>query len=110
MERPTTETWVTPIGRPVSTNTAACLVHIYPTGSTMGTRYPLSDKPLLIGRGEDCDVRIPDHSVSRKHARIEPLPEGVRVTDLGSTNGTFVNDRMIQGTVELRDGDYLRAG
>src|SRR5687768_10817816 len=106
MEKPVTETWVTPIRRPVSTNSSACLVHIYPTGATMGQRYALGDALLLIGRGEDCDIRIPDHSVSRKHARIEPAPDGVQVTDLGSTNGTFVNDRMIQGTVLLHDGDY----
>jgi two-component system cell cycle response regulator len=110
MEKPITETWVTPIRRPVSTNNGACLVHIYPTGSSMGTRYALSDKLLQIGRGEDCEIRISDHSVSRKHARVEPMVEGVNVTDLGSTNGTFVNDRMIQGTVPLRDGDYLRVG
>jgi two-component system cell cycle response regulator len=110
MEKPITETWVTPLRRPVSTNSSSCLVHIYPTGSAMGLRYMLSDKALLIGRGEDCDVRIHDHSVSRKHARIDPVPDGFNVADLGSTNGTFVNDRMIEGTVPLRDGDYLRVG
>src|SRR5436190_7052618 len=99
LEKPVTETWVTPIRRPVSNNSSACLVHIYPTGSSMGTRYALSDKVLQIGRGEDCEIRIPDHSVSRKHARVEPALDGVSVTDLGSTNGTFVNDRMIQNTV-----------
>lgn len=110
MEKPVTETWVTPIRRPVSNHSSACLVHIYPTGSTMGTRYTIAEKPLLLGRGEDCDVRIPDHSVSRKHARIELSSDAMNITDLGSTNGTFVNDRMIQGTVSLRDGDYLRVG
>src|SRR5262245_10851698 len=110
MEKPTTETWVTPLRRPVSTNSNACLVHIYPTGTAMGTRYTLSDKALQVGRGEDSDIRIQDHSVSRKHARIEAGKDGVRVTDLGSTNGTFVNDRMIEGTIPLHDGDYLRIG
>jgi diguanylate cyclase (GGDEF)-like protein len=110
MEKPITETWVTPIRRPVSTNSAACLVHIYPTGASMGTRYALGEKPLQIGRGEDCEIRIPDHSVSRKHCRVDPEAGTVSVTDLGSTNGTFVNDRMIQGTISLHDGDYLRVG
>ena len=76
----------------------------------MGMRYALAEKPLAIGRGEDCDIRISDHSVSRRHARIETTAEGVSVTDQGSTNGTFVNDRMIQGTVSMQDGDYLRIG
>ena len=60
-----TETWVTAPERPVSiTNRSACLVHIYPTGAGMGTRYPLGDTPLVLGRGSDCEIRINDHSVS----------------------------------------------
>src|SRR3954468_6589492 len=60
-----TETWVTVPERPVSmTNRNACLVHIYPTGPGMGSRYTLADAPLVIGRGSDCDIRINDHSVS----------------------------------------------
>ena len=72
-----TETWVTAPERPISTTSRhACLVHIYPTGPGMGTRYELSDKSLVIGRGADCDIRINDHSVSRRHARIQPGPDG----------------------------------
>ena len=110
MEKVTTETWVTPPRRPTATSQNACLVHIYPTGTNMGQRYPLGETPLVIGRGEDCDVRIQDHSVSRKHARIEPAQDGVFVSDLVSTNGTFINDRAIGGTVLIHDGDYLRIG
>ncbi len=110
MDKPITETWVTPLRRPVSTNTNACLVHIYPTGASMGKRFTLTDKPLLIGRGEDCDIRIHDHAVSRRHSRVECGKCGVAVTDLGSTNGTFVNDGMIEGTTTLQDGDCLRIG
>jgi diguanylate cyclase (GGDEF)-like protein len=111
MEKVTTETWVTPIRRPVSTtNRNACLVHIYPTGMNMGQRYELTEKELIVGRGEESDIRIADHSISRRHARIEPSAKGVMVKDLGSTNGTFVNDRPIDGVTMLHDGDYLRVG
>ena len=110
MDKVTTETWVTPIRRPVVGDRQACLVHIYPTGSNMGRRYSLSDHSLVVGRGEDCDIRIQDHSVSRKHARIESTADGIFVSDLMSTNGTFVNDRTIDGTTVLHDGDYLRIG
>ncbi|MFL5342081.1 MAG: diguanylate cyclase [Gemmataceae bacterium] len=110
MEKVTTETWVTPIRRPIASGRQACLVHIYPTGSNMGQRYALCDNSLVVGRGEDCDVRIQDHSVSRKHARIESTADGTFVSDLMSTNGTFVNDRLIEGTAALHDGDYLRIG
>ncbi len=105
-----TETWVTAPRRPVSkSSNEACLVHIYPTGPNMGTRYPLGANPLVLGRGEDCDIRINEHSVSRKHARIEPSNSGFYVCDLQSTNGTFVND-VPSAMSTLKDGDYLRIG
>lgn len=109
-EKPLTETWVAPLRRAAVKDTPAYLVHIYPVGAMMGTRYVLKDKPLLIGREHDCNVCIPEHSVSRRHARIEMTPEGVVVTDLGSTNGTFVNDEPVRGPTRLADGDYLRVG
>lgn len=88
----------------------ACLVHIYPTGSTMGKRYVLSRTlPMIIGRGADCTIRVEETSVSRKHVKIEPTKDGYRVEDLGSLNGTFINDIQIKSQI-LADGDYLRAG
>ena len=105
-----TETWVTSPERPVSiTNRDACLVHIYPTGPGMGSRYPLSDDSIVIGRGSDCEIRINDHSVSRRHARIQPGADGYYAVDLQSTNGTFVND-VPASMYKLKDGDYLRVG
>jgi diguanylate cyclase (GGDEF)-like protein len=76
----------------------------------MGCRYPLADRTLSLGRGEDCDIRLQDHSVSRRHAKIESTPEGYFVNDEGSTNGTFVNDRQLEDATLLQDGDYLRVG
>ena len=87
----------------------ACLINIYPTGPLMGTRYAL-DAESFIGRAEDCAVRNPDVSVSRLHAKVARGSDGVfRVSDLGSTNGTFVNNVRKQSAA-LRDGDYLRIG
>lgn len=106
-----TETWITTPKRLFSAATReACLVHIYPTGPCMGRRYPLGDKDLLVGRGDDCDIRIQDNSVSRKHVKVEPTDDGYKVSDLGSTNGTFVNDKQLDGPQSLHDGDYLRVG
>jgi diguanylate cyclase (GGDEF)-like protein len=77
----------------------------------MGKRYALSKiSSVLIGRGSDCTIHIDDSSVSRKHARVEPRPAGYFAIDLGSTNGTFVNDATIQQEQPLDDGDYLRVG
>jgi two-component system cell cycle response regulator len=104
------ETWITVPGRmPTVAGRESCLVHIYPTGPGMGTRYPLGDVPLVIGRGSEADIRINDHSVSRRHARIQPGADGYYALDLQSTNGTFVNDAPAP-MARLKDGDYLRVG
>jgi diguanylate cyclase (GGDEF)-like protein len=104
----TTETWVTAPDRLVSTTRRdACVIT-----STHGAGWapiPLSDSPVVLGRGADCDIRINDHSVSRRHARIQPGADGYYAVDLQSTNGTFVND--VQASIcKLKDGDYLRVG
>ena len=105
-----TETWVAAPERPVSLmSRSACLVHIYPTGPTMGTRYAISDQPIVIGRASDCEIRINDHSVSRRHARIQPGADGYYVVDLQSTNGTYIND-VPTSMYKLKDGDYVRVG
>jgi diguanylate cyclase (GGDEF)-like protein len=105
-----TETWVTAPKRPASAVTRdACLVHIYPTGPLMGSRFALVGADVTVGRGEDCVIQIHDHSVSRRHARVEHCPDGFHIHDLQSTNGTFVNDRPVTGAL-LHDGDYLRVG
>jgi two-component system cell cycle response regulator len=105
-----TETWVTAPDRLISTTRRdACVVHIYPVGPGMGTRYALGESPMVLGRGNDCDIRINDHSVSRRHARIQPGADGYYAVDLQSTNGTFVND-VPASICKLKDGDYLRVG
>ena len=65
---------------------------------------------MLVGRDEDCDLRIGSASVSRKHCVIKNSAEGILVTDLGSQNGTLVNDVPIKAPTLLREGDVLRIG
>jgi two-component system, cell cycle response regulator len=104
-------TFRTPERIPVrSANQQACLVHIYPTGQQMGARYPLGEKPVVIGRNDDCAIKNSDASVSRNHARIIREDDGTySVFDLGSTNGTCVNN-VSRRESPLRDGDSLRVG
>lgn len=109
MPHPSTETWLTVPKRAAAEAGNACLVHIYPTGPAMGCRYALGQKKTVLGRGEDCDIQLQDHSVSRLHAEVEHSDVGFTVSDMQSTNGTFVNDKSVTSAV-LHDGDYLRVG
>ena len=88
----------------------AFLVRVHPPGPTLGRRYGLGTAPVVIGRVPECAVYDPDPSVSRTHARVEFGPDGrFRVTDLGSTNGTYVNHARVD-SAPLAEGDYLRVG
>ncbi len=111
MSQKSGDTWVgTPIAVLNSGRLEACLVHIYPSGSDMGKRYPLLDETVVLGRGESSQIRLQDNSVSRAHCKIEPTKEGVYIVDTKSLNGTFVNDKPTRGAHLLQDGDYIRVG
>jgi pSer/pThr/pTyr-binding forkhead associated (FHA) protein len=64
----------------------------------------------VIGRREDCDLRIPVSEVSRKHCRIIKDGDQLRVEDLGSSNGTYHNGQRVQGAAVLSPGDSVQVG
>jgi len=67
--------------------------------------------PAVVGRDAGSGIRLEhDEFASARHARIEPRADGVYVEDLGSTNGTFVNDARITGARRLRASDVLKVG
>jgi pSer/pThr/pTyr-binding forkhead associated (FHA) protein len=66
--------------------------------------------PAGIGRGRDNLVVLDDEFVSAHHARVEPRDGSWWVADLGSTNGTLLNDRPIQRASPLRPGDVIGVG
>ena len=75
----------------------------------MDGREHTLDGDATIGR-EGCDVVLPDPEVSRRHAALRMTASGPAVEDLGSSNGTFVNDVRIEGVRQLGDGDRVRFG
>jgi pSer/pThr/pTyr-binding forkhead associated (FHA) protein len=64
---------------------------------------------IALGRHHTSDITLGSRKVSNYHAEILNEPEGLRIRDLGSTNGTFVNDKKIRSQ-ELREGDRIRIG
>ncbi len=77
-------------------------------GQLAGKRWPLDKPALMIGRGEDCDIVLPDRQVSRQHIRVLHDDQGYAVEDLGSKNGTYLNGVPVQGIARLQDGDEIQ--
>ena len=106
------KTRVTPFSEPhISTGAGQdCLVVIYaPSSNQLGKRFSLADGMVQLGRGVENDVTLHSDSVSRRHARIERSAGSYRVLDLHSTNGTYVNDELVQDR-QLRRGDQIKIG
>jgi predicted component of type VI protein secretion system len=74
--------------------------------------FPLPSSVTVIGRRHDCDLIIPLPTVSRKHCRLTRNEDSVKLLDLGSRCGTFVNDERVDQDreVPVKAGDYIRIG
>jgi hypothetical protein len=72
--------------------------------------YGVAEGETLVGRGDECGVRLHSSEVSRVHARVRITGSGVTIEDLGSKNGTWVNGERREGAVDLADGDELTIG
>ena len=78
---------------------------------TVGEEFGLDARPLTLGRGPQNDVSIDgDEFASARHVRVEPRRDGVWVSDVGSTNGTYVNGVRIDRPRKLAHGDVVRVG
>jgi pSer/pThr/pTyr-binding forkhead associated (FHA) protein len=88
----------------------AVYARLEPMPGSIGERTELLQPTVLVGRGKDCGVVLPDVSVSRIHAKLTQQPDGrITVEDLRSSNGTYVNDRRIDHQ-DLLHGDRIRFG
>jgi diguanylate cyclase (GGDEF)-like protein len=93
--------------------TASSAYMIVVNGSIPGTMIPLTEGGTVLGRSGDADFQIDDNTVSRRHARVTVDADGVvQITDLGSSNGLFVNKERIpaERPVTLEDGDRVQMG
>jgi hypothetical protein len=78
-------------------------------GLRAGAAYDLSGGALL-GRGDQADIVLEDSFASSRHARLEPRGDVIVLEDLGSTNGTYLNDEPLRGPQPLHPGDRIRIG
>ena len=92
--------------RPTTRN--AALVVIY--GEDLGRKHDLEKATTIIGRSSKCDIQVDQDSISRNHAKIINEDNSASVSDMGSTNGTFVNDELVEGAMTLRNGDFIKIG
>lgn len=92
--------------RPSETHASLVIIH----GERLGERIRLDqERPLVIGRGSDCDLQLSQSSVSRRHCQLFRDGDRYRIRDLGATNRTFLNDQPV---IEawLTDGDHITVG
>jgi pSer/pThr/pTyr-binding forkhead associated (FHA) protein len=80
------------------------------TGPATVREIALDAEQFLIGRGEDCDLRLHVSEISRHHCLLLVQGRAVAVADLGSSNGTFLNGKRVISQTALRTGDEIRVG
>ena len=83
-------------------------IHII-QGFDQGERLEIAKKIFRFGRDSDNDLQLHDSEVSRFHAELQPDGDGLKVVDLGSSNGTFVNGERTS-SVRLSSGDRIQMG
>lgn len=79
------------------------------SGKNVGRRYPVGPGEQMMGRSAHCQIEVEDDRASLQHAKLVQLDARLHIYDLGSTNGTYVNDQRID-EAELRDGDLIQIG
>lgn len=81
----------------------------HPIIDVNGQRWLLKEEVTVIGRGSEADIIVDDSGVSRRHLELRVTPTGVIATDLGSTNGSFVEGNRIDAAT-LLDGNLITIG
>lgn len=79
-------------------------------GELNGTIFDLLDGETIVGRNPDCTIPLEFQGISRKHFKVIIQGENAKLSDLGSSNGTFVNNQKIESEVDLTKGDLVKIG
>ncbi|HSM14543.1 MAG TPA: GGDEF domain-containing protein [Thermoanaerobaculia bacterium] len=110
-DQATVADWARQVGQETYFEAAVILI-AHPENKRLGTRFTLAPGSTLdIGRSPSARVSLPEvPSLSRSHARLRYDRGQVMIEDLGSRNGTYVNDREVKSVVELHTGDRFQVG
>jgi serine phosphatase RsbU (regulator of sigma subunit) len=92
---------------PVETSAHQLLIHVENAASR---HVPLHLLPLIVGRSAPAEVVLAGSTVSRRHCRLEQQGDSILLTDLGSTNGTFINSERVTAPIVLQDGALITIG
>ncbi len=100
------------VGAPLSRAALASSMRVLliRSGRYKGKKLLLPNEKVTIGRGKNCQIRDNSEELAEEHCSLIPTPEGLRVQDLDTEQGTFVNRQRIDEPVFMRPGDLLRIG
>ena len=79
-------------------------------GPNAGSRFLLDQPTTSAGRHPDSDIFLDDVTVSRRHVEVERADDGYRIRDVGSLNGTYVNQQLVEDERALANGDEVQVG
>lgn len=86
----------------------ACLLVV--AGELNGSIYNLHFGDTFVGRNPDCTIPLDFHGISRRHFTIHVNQDGAQLSDLGSANGTYLNNNKLESAVMLKKGDIIKIG
>ena len=79
-------------------------------GPNSGSEFGLGQGVTTIGRHPESDIFLDDVTVSRRHVEVERADDGYRIRDVGSLNGTYVNQQLVEDERALANGDEVQVG
>lgn len=87
---------------------AACLLVV--GGDLNGTLFDLTETEVIVGRSPECTIPLEFNGISRQHFKITIQEDKCMVIDLGSSNGTFLNNQKVESPMEVKKGDHIKIG